>query len=336
LSDSPRDRAKAGLEPKAVEWVRVLWEDHANRALEAAGHDVRIDRRTLEAQGIDREPTIHIGPQAAHVDEFVDRPQSKIVETGNGRTIDYPQIDEGRTRKERHAEIVDFNLEKAVRSPDFRTRETAKFQREQMAKDRALENSLIIEARRRTMAERRFCGKVRAEVSDMRGMKATEEQSVRDAMTKIWKQGKKTIASRQGDERDALKSDHGRFVSKFMRIIDITGRTKKRQDIEAKELAEKQARERKQFVLRYRKTKAAQNKNVKGRYKTMRDEIVQRHLPEWKELRSNHADAEALADEHRQRRAAERDQAEKRFDERLRLAEKAMKGPYRKGPGLQL
>jgi hypothetical protein len=52
LSDSPRDRAKAGLEPKAVEYVRDLWETHANRALEQAGHDARIDRRTLEAQDI--------------------------------------------------------------------------------------------------------------------------------------------------------------------------------------------------------------------------------------------------------------------------------------------
>ncbi|WP_139840124.1 hypothetical protein [Pseudoruegeria sp. SK021] len=44
----------------------------------------------LEAQGIGREPPIHIGAQAAHVEEFVNLPQSKIKETGNGRSIDYP------------------------------------------------------------------------------------------------------------------------------------------------------------------------------------------------------------------------------------------------------
>ncbi len=336
LSDSPRDRAKAGLEPKAVEWVRAQWEHRANQALATAGHDVRIDRRSLEAQGIDREPTIHIGPQAMHIDKSVQRPESKVVETGNGRVIDYPMIDAGRTRKDRHAEIVDFNLEKAARSPDFRTRETARFQRDQIVKDRALENSLIVEARRRTMAERRYHSKVRKDVSEMRELKATEEQSVRDELAKIWKQGKQAIASRQGSERDALKSDHGRFMAKFMRTVDITGRTKKRQDSEAKKLAEKQARERKQFVKRYRKTKAIQEQAVKDRYKTLRKEIAQRHLPGWKELRSNHSDAEAIADEQRQARAAERDQAEKRFDERIRLAEKSMKGPVRKGPDLSL
>lgn len=336
LSDSPRDRAKMGLEPKAVEWVRAKWEDHANRALEAAGHDVRIDRRSLEAQGIDREPTIHIGPQAAHVEEFVDRPRSKVKETGNGRIIDYPQIDEGRTRKERHAEIVDFNLEKAARSPDFSTRQTAIFQREQMAKDRALENSLIIEARHRTMLERSYRGKVRKEIAEMRELKADEEQSYRKLMAKIWKQGRQSIAFRQGEERDALRSEHGNFMARLMRAVDITGRTKKRQDSEAKKLAEKQARERKQFVQRYQKTKAAQEQAVKDRYKTMRKEIAQRHMPGWKELRSQNTDAEANADEKRQNRAAEREQAERRFDERLRQAEKAMKGPQRKGPSLQL
>ena len=127
LSDSARDRTKAGLEPKAVEWVRSKWEDHANRALERAGHDARIDRRSLEAQGIDREPTVHIGPQAQHIDKRVSRPESKFITTGNGRVIDYRMIDAGRTRQERHAEIVDFNLEKGAKSPDFRTREKSRY-----------------------------------------------------------------------------------------------------------------------------------------------------------------------------------------------------------------
>ena len=41
--------------------IREAWQDHANAALERAGHDSRIDHRTLESQGIDREPTIHEG-----------------------------------------------------------------------------------------------------------------------------------------------------------------------------------------------------------------------------------------------------------------------------------
>ena len=41
---------------------RENWERTANRYLEKHGHEARIDRRSLEAQGIDREPTIHKGP----------------------------------------------------------------------------------------------------------------------------------------------------------------------------------------------------------------------------------------------------------------------------------
>lgn len=42
------------------EW-RSHWEELTNKALAIAGHEVRIDHRTLDAQGIDREPTRHKG-----------------------------------------------------------------------------------------------------------------------------------------------------------------------------------------------------------------------------------------------------------------------------------
>lgn len=45
------------------EW-REKWEHTANRHLERHGHEARIDRRSFEAQGIDREPTTHVGPTA--------------------------------------------------------------------------------------------------------------------------------------------------------------------------------------------------------------------------------------------------------------------------------
>ncbi len=42
------------------EW-RESWAHHANRQLEDAGSSARIDHRSLEAQGIDRLPTMHQG-----------------------------------------------------------------------------------------------------------------------------------------------------------------------------------------------------------------------------------------------------------------------------------
>jgi hypothetical protein len=67
-----KDPSKGGakktnaLRPR--EWLlhcRALWAKRANLALQHAGHDTSIDHRTLEAQGIAREPTTHLGPRIA-------------------------------------------------------------------------------------------------------------------------------------------------------------------------------------------------------------------------------------------------------------------------------
>jgi hypothetical protein len=50
------------------EW-REQWAVHANRALEAAGHEPTWDHRTLEAQGIDRIPQIHLGQAAIEMEQ---------------------------------------------------------------------------------------------------------------------------------------------------------------------------------------------------------------------------------------------------------------------------
>lgn len=58
-----------GFGQKAREWndraviqnTRKAWADIANVFLERAGHESRIDHRTLEAQGIDRPPQLHRG-----------------------------------------------------------------------------------------------------------------------------------------------------------------------------------------------------------------------------------------------------------------------------------
>ena len=45
-----------------VEEVRYAWEQAANSALQKHGFSIRVDRRTLEAQGIEREPEPKLGP----------------------------------------------------------------------------------------------------------------------------------------------------------------------------------------------------------------------------------------------------------------------------------
>ncbi len=56
--------------PQEVELIRTIWETLANDALEQAGlSHAKIDRRTLDDQGIDRIPQIHIGPEGKAASE---------------------------------------------------------------------------------------------------------------------------------------------------------------------------------------------------------------------------------------------------------------------------
>lgn len=53
--------------PAQIELIRQIWETLANAALQQAGFEaVKIDRRTLEAQGIDRIPQEHVGKVGTH------------------------------------------------------------------------------------------------------------------------------------------------------------------------------------------------------------------------------------------------------------------------------
>ncbi len=57
--------------PQQIESIREVWETLVNDALSRAGHsDVTIDRRTLEAQGIERIPQIHEGKASTYAEEL--------------------------------------------------------------------------------------------------------------------------------------------------------------------------------------------------------------------------------------------------------------------------
>jgi hypothetical protein len=50
-----------------MEQARERWASLTNAALARVGHDVRVDHRSYERQGIDREPGQHFGPATAHM-----------------------------------------------------------------------------------------------------------------------------------------------------------------------------------------------------------------------------------------------------------------------------
>lgn len=120
LSDNERDRRKAGLEPNGTRWVRQVWEETANRALERAGRPERIDMRSLEAQGIDREPTVHVGPKANALETKNEVPPSRVASDNSGREIRWPEIDGGLSRAEHNRAVRTRNRLAGARKDQFR------------------------------------------------------------------------------------------------------------------------------------------------------------------------------------------------------------------------
>ena len=92
-----------GLSEKgSTDRLREAWEVAANLALAKAGRDERIDRRSLKDQGLEREATVHIGPQAAAMErqgkEIVSQTREVRTRKGTLREVRWAEIDGGERR----------------------------------------------------------------------------------------------------------------------------------------------------------------------------------------------------------------------------------------------
>lgn len=106
--DLETGRRVFGMSDKgSTERLRQLWESYANAALAKAGRAERIDHRSLGAQGVEREPTVHVGVRANLLVRGHGRVVSRARQLRNhvtarqrSRTVDYAPIDKGRSRFE--------------------------------------------------------------------------------------------------------------------------------------------------------------------------------------------------------------------------------------------
>ena len=318
LSDSSRDREKAGLEPKAVEWVRERWESVCNAHLDRAGVDARIDRRTLEAQGIDRTPTIHIGPRAQHIEQHVQRPTSRVRTDGRGREIDYPMIDAGRTRLERHAEIIDMNLERDVRSSNPLTRAWGKWEKEQRAADRSLERELSVDARRRTMERRRTIGSYRKRFEELRSDYDAERAAVITKVRDVHAPARLKLQERQRAEKRELATKESTVFRRIAVMLDFTGTMKRRRDEARKALSKIHTRQRGEFSRSYKGALTIQVEAVAAKFGAARQEIIQERDTRLAGIRARHKEAEHQADNRRQDREADRETSRSDMADMLR------------------
>ncbi|KAF0332997.1 DNA primase [Gigaspora margarita] len=91
-----------------LEGWRKSWERRANLALKKAGHEAHIDHRTLEAQGIERVPQIHIGP---HVVEM----EAQGIQTKRGaRALEIEQTNAQIIDLQHYREAIDRERDYAI------------------------------------------------------------------------------------------------------------------------------------------------------------------------------------------------------------------------------
>jgi len=307
LSDSTRDRLKAGLPgPKAVDWIRDRWEAVCNRALAKAGHDIRIDRRTLQAQGIDRAPGIHEGPRASHINDNVRRPQSKPRTNGAVRVIDYPAIDKGQTRREFNAQIIDLNLERAVRSGNPETAAWAKFEKEQAGKDSALEKQLRAERRARTQQRRAVSGDYTAAARTVRAEHREKAQAAHKAIQADFARRRTAMQTRHSAQRQALRRKQKGLMARLTRRLSKTARAK--QVAARARQVEQHREERRLLSAAYKDTRTQRKEALRAETAARLEAIAQERHARLAALDQQHRAAEADAERRRQQREAEREQ----------------------------
>lgn len=124
VNTSTREITGEGFGKKVREWeekktlyaLRKEWAECVNKHLAMAGFDVRIDHRSFKDQGIDHEPTVHVGPERANNKEVVAERKARNRRTRSRNRIVDADKNADATIKQLEADIQvkKNNLVKAV------------------------------------------------------------------------------------------------------------------------------------------------------------------------------------------------------------------------------
>lgn len=95
VNTTTREISGEGFGKKVREWeekktlyaLRKEWAECVNKHLSMAGFDVRIDHRSFKDQGIDHEPTVHVGPERSNNKEVVSERKARNRRTRNRNRI---------------------------------------------------------------------------------------------------------------------------------------------------------------------------------------------------------------------------------------------------------
>lgn len=122
-----------------IEHVRATWASLMNQALERAGRQERVSHKSLAAQGINREPTKHLGPTATAMER-----RGEKSERGNlNRSLEVQSVAKELATLEQQEQGIRaarqrFHMEKAARAAaKAEAQRQAELERERQRQERA-------------------------------------------------------------------------------------------------------------------------------------------------------------------------------------------------------
>lgn len=195
LSDSKRRGLGLKAVAEEVKELRRIWEELANAALERAGRAERIDRRSLEAQGIDREPTQHMGPEAT---------QMERRKEGSERGEVNRQV--SARNEARAAEIVNLEAERQRRAQEVQeeraraAREAEATRAAEAAQKAAQEATEALQERERRQRE------AEARKAQEEAQRAAEAEAKRKAAEDQARQAENARRAKQQAERERVEA----------------------------------------------------------------------------------------------------------------------------------
>lgn len=137
-----------------VEKMRALWAEMVNRALERAGSQERVSPKTLKEQGIEREPTRHLGPaatamqrrRAARVEKGIDAAKERLLQEKAARAADKAEAEKKAQQVEKAIAAAKDRMqqEKAARAEAEKKREEVKWLFYKVARGRTRERDELL------------------------------------------------------------------------------------------------------------------------------------------------------------------------------------------------
>jgi hypothetical protein len=221
--------------PEAIERLRARWAEVQNQALERAGIDVRVDHRSLEAQGIEREPGKHRGPAVSGIEA-----RREVSEVSMRRELERSERAQARAAVEVQVRVVtreEMALERVA------VRERRELAQEATGADRAVVLPLVEADRReqiaraQAMAERRverrlglgIGGRLLAQARELRARIGQQIGRVKEWIAERFPDPLKRIKERSRDLIDGVAGKGPRPRTKQPKVRAEKIRTERRE-----------------------------------------------------------------------------------------------------------